>query len=40
MQHTRDIYTATARVLYGVITPHFVRALYFVDGCQHIQSRI
>ena len=40
MQHTRNIHTTTAWVLYGVITAHFVRALNFVDGCQHIQRRV
>ncbi len=40
MQYARNIHTATAWVLYGVITAHFVRALYFVDGCEHIQRRV
>jgi hypothetical protein len=40
MQNSRYIDATTARMLYSVVASHFVRALYFVDGCEHIQRRI
>jgi hypothetical protein len=40
MQHTRDIHPTTAWMLNGVVASHFVRALNFVDGCEHIQRRV